>query len=170
MFCWQLCFVLSSLFLLRLRSLIVQLYYKENKVNVDDMIRMSTLNYSNTLSWIFIKQQQFPGKHVAQLRHIILIPCQPYQYVLFGEAANTNFIVLFCLTRPFLELKIYNIRGTHNNNYYIDRCELWGFIREINSGISHVKYQFFSRLNYFYTTISVVVTSLVVLRWIHIRL
>ena len=27
--------------------------------------------------------------------------------------------------------------------YYIDRCELWGFICEINSGISHVKYQFF---------------------------
>jgi hypothetical protein len=30
-----------------------------------------------------------------------------------------------------------------NITYYIDRCELWGFIREINSGISHVKYQFF---------------------------
>jgi hypothetical protein len=28
--------------------------------------------------------------------------------------------------------------------YYIDRCELWGFIGEINSDISHVKYQFFS--------------------------
>jgi hypothetical protein len=28
-------------------------------------------------------------------------------------------------------------------SYYIDRCELWGFICEINSGISHVKYQFF---------------------------
>jgi hypothetical protein len=28
-------------------------------------------------------------------------------------------------------------------SYYIDRCELWGFIREINSGISHVRYQFF---------------------------
>ena len=27
--------------------------------------------------------------------------------------------------------------------YYKDRCELWGFIREINSDISHVKYQFF---------------------------
>jgi len=26
---------------------------------------------------------------------------------------------------------------------YIDRCELWRFIREMNSGISHVKYQFF---------------------------
>jgi hypothetical protein len=26
--------------------------------------------------------------------------------------------------------------------YYIDRCELWGFLREINSGISHVRYQF----------------------------
>jgi hypothetical protein len=28
-------------------------------------------------------------------------------------------------------------------SYYIDRCELWGFIREINSEISHMKYQFF---------------------------
>jgi hypothetical protein len=28
--------------------------------------------------------------------------------------------------------------------YYIDRCELWGFIREIDSGISHVRYQFFA--------------------------
>ena len=26
--------------------------------------------------------------------------------------------------------------------YNIDRCELWGFIHEINSGISHVRYQF----------------------------
>jgi hypothetical protein len=26
---------------------------------------------------------------------------------------------------------------------YIDRCELWGCIHEINFGISHVKYQFF---------------------------
>ena len=30
-----------------------------------------------------------------------------------------------------------------NNYYYIDRCDLWGFICEINSGISHVRYQFF---------------------------
>ena len=48
--------------------------------------------------------------------------------------------------------------------YYIDWCELWGFIREINSGISHVKYQFFSHRKYFCKTISVVVTSLVVLQ------
>ena len=32
---------------------------------------------------------------------------------------------------------------TANKCYYIDRCELWGFIREINSGISDLKYQFF---------------------------
>jgi hypothetical protein len=25
---------------------------------------------------------------------------------------------------------------------YIDRCALWGFTLEINSGISHVRYQF----------------------------
>ena len=30
-----------------------------------------------------------------------------------------------------------------NYIYYIVRCELWGFIREIDFGISHVKYQFF---------------------------
>jgi len=30
-----------------------------------------------------------------------------------------------------------------NIHYYIDRCELWGLIREINSGISHARYHFF---------------------------
>jgi hypothetical protein len=65
------------------------------------MIIISALNYNNALSWIFIKQQQFPCKHVAQLRHIIRIPCQPYQYALFGEATNTNFIV-FVLIDPTL--------------------------------------------------------------------
>ena len=34
-------------------------------------------------------------------------------------------------------------RHFHKFCYYIDRCELWGFIRKINSDISHVKYQFF---------------------------
>jgi len=28
-------------------------------------------------------------------------------------------------------------------SYYIDRCELWRFIHEINSVISHARYQFF---------------------------
>jgi hypothetical protein len=31
----------------------------------------------------------------------------------------------------------------HIYYYYIDKCELQGVIREINSGISHVKYKFF---------------------------
>jgi hypothetical protein len=39
--------------------------------------------------------------------------------------------------------KYHGIFGLNIFTYYIDRCELWGFIREINSGISHVKYQFF---------------------------
>ena len=57
--------------------------------------------------------------------------------------------------------------------YYIDRCALWGFIREINSGMMTCNKVWdisFSRRNYFCTTINVVVTTLVVLRWIHIRL
>ena len=48
--------------------------------------------------------------------------------------------------------------------YYIDRCEFWGFIREINSGVCTCENIFFSRRNYFYITVSVVVTSLVVLQ------
>jgi hypothetical protein len=47
---------------------------------------------------------------------------------------------------------------------FIDRCELWGFIHEINSGISHCEISVFFCRNYFYKTISVMVTSFVVLR------
>ena len=39
--------------------------------------------------------------------------------------------------------KYHGIFGLNIFTYYIDRCELWGFIREINSGISHVRYHFF---------------------------
>jgi hypothetical protein len=40
--------------------------------------------------------------------------------VLFEEAANINLIVFVCLTQPYPELKINNIRGTHNSNYTTD--------------------------------------------------
>jgi hypothetical protein len=52
------------------------------------------------------------GRHVAPLRHIILIPSQsvfalnPSCCVLSGEATNTNFKV-FGLTRSLLEHTIY---------------------------------------------------------------
>jgi hypothetical protein len=47
------------------------------------------------------------------------------------------------------QLFLYCIRIVITVFYYIDRCELWGFIREINSGISHVKYQFFPTVTTF---------------------
>jgi len=62
---------------------------------------MSALNYTHTIGWIFMKQQQFPGEQVAQLRHIIRIPSQPvfdlipYNYALFGEVAYTNVIAFW---------------------------------------------------------------------------
>jgi hypothetical protein len=40
----------------------------------------------------------------------------------------------------YLFISSYEI--VNKNGCYIDRCDLWGFIREINSGISHVRYQF----------------------------
>jgi hypothetical protein len=40
-----------------------------------------------------------------------------------------------------VSVSYYQVYNTEH--YYIDRCELWGSIREINSGISHVKYLLF---------------------------
>jgi hypothetical protein len=45
----------------------------------------------------------------------------------------------------YLFISSYEI--VNKNGCCIDRCDLWGFIREINSGISHVRYQLFSRWN-----------------------
>ena len=39
---------------------------------------------------------------------------------------------------PRLEIQSKNflqVRKSNISTYHIDRCELWGFIREINSGI-----------------------------------
>jgi hypothetical protein len=58
--------------------------------------------------------------------------------------------------------KVVFAKKYHLQAWYISiidslRCELWGFIREINSGISHVTCEIsvFSRRNYFYPTINV---------------
>ena len=45
---------------------------------------------------------------------------------------------------PWVDQSLYSPHGKSLIvYYYIDRCDLWGFIREINSGISHVRYHFF---------------------------
>jgi hypothetical protein len=63
-------------------------------------------------------------------------------------SCGTNFTQIFIPLKSTLINRHVATRTLSNNiintNYYIDRCELWGFILEINSGISHVKYQFFS--------------------------
>ena len=70
-------------------------------------------------------KQQSMGRHVAPLKHIILIPNQPVFALspeccmLSGEATNTNFIV-FDLTRPVFEPTIYRTRGEHANHYATD--------------------------------------------------
>ena len=62
---------------------------------------MFALNYTHTVGWIFIKQQQSPGKYVSQLRHIIMILSQSvfnltsFKNALTGEAAYTNYIVFW---------------------------------------------------------------------------
>jgi len=55
-------------------SSIFQLYHGENKLAFNEMMMMSALFQTNTLSWIL--KQQSVGRHVAPLGHIILIPNQ----------------------------------------------------------------------------------------------
>jgi hypothetical protein len=96
-----------------------QLYHGENKLIFNEMMMRFALFQTNTL------KQQFEGRHVAPLRHIILIPSQPvfvlspYCSVLSGEATHINSIV-FGLIRPGLEPTIYHTRGKHANHYATD--------------------------------------------------
>jgi len=57
-------------------SPIFQLYHYENKLIFNEMMMRSALYQTNMLSWIFIvlATQQSTDRHVASLRHIILIP------------------------------------------------------------------------------------------------
>ena len=53
-----------------------------------------------------------------------------------SRCVSTGTIIVF-------EFDINYLQTVSIQYYYIDRCDLWGFIREINSGISHVRYHFF---------------------------
>ena len=67
-------------------------------------------------------KQQSADRHVAPLKHLILISSQPvfvlspWCCVLSGEATHTNFMV-FGLTRSALEPMIFCTRGQHANHY-----------------------------------------------------
>ena len=64
-------------------------------------------------------------RHVAPLRHIIMILRQPVfalsplYYLLSGEATHTNFKV-FDLIRLQLNIKIYHTQGKDTNHYLTD--------------------------------------------------
>jgi len=60
-------------------------------------------------------KQQFAGRHVAPLGHIILILNQP----VFDLSTYINFIVIG-LTRSELEPAIYRTGGGHANHYPAD--------------------------------------------------
>ena len=97
---WLLCNTkMSDLSTIWWRDQVYQLYDGETKLHIDEMMIMSTLYLTKSLSWIFIVRartlkQQTVGRHVAPLGHIILIPSQPVLtlshqwYVLSGEATH----------------------------------------------------------------------------------
>ena len=73
-------------------------------------------------------KQRSAGRHIAPLRHTILIPNQPVFVlspqccVLSGEATNTSFIV-FGVTGSGVEPTIYRSRGEHADHYTTDAVE-----------------------------------------------
>ena len=72
----------AIIFFLHQKWAIFQLYHGENKLNFDEMmILMSALYLTNMVNWSFYSasslKQQSVDRHVAPLRHILLIPNQP---------------------------------------------------------------------------------------------
>ena len=92
---------MSELLLFCANSAILQLYHGENKLIDNEMMMMSALYKTNTLTWIFIVLAHRNNNpriniHVAPLEHIMLIPSQPAfalsprSCVLRGVATNAN--------------------------------------------------------------------------------
>ena len=113
----------SEWLLFNANSEICQLDHGDNKFIFNEMM-MKYFVLDQHAYWIAISasslKQQFAGRHVTPLGHIILsqlvfapsVQC----CVLNGEAANDNFII-FGLTRPGLEPTIYRTRSEHDNHY-----------------------------------------------------
>lgn len=74
------------------------------------------------LGYFFFVQTHWNNSYFAPLGHNILLPRKhvfvliPQWSVLIGEAAYTT-LLIFGLTWPGLESKIYNIRGQHANHF-----------------------------------------------------
>ena len=83
-------------------------------------------------------KQQSAGRHVAPLKHIILIPVNPSLLFFIKSiclAENQKYqLIVFGLTRPCLEPTIYQNQGKHANHIttdvvYIHLCTcIWGNI------------------------------------------
>ena len=106
-------------------SAILQIYHGENKLIFNEMVMRfalyAELDFYSTSSL----KQQFAGRHVVPIGHIIQIPSQPVLAlspkccVLSREATHTNCIV-FGSIRPRIEPTIYRNGGEHANHYAID--------------------------------------------------
>jgi hypothetical protein len=99
-FCAYNAFISNQIFELNVCLQVFRLYF----FLFQSIKKMSTLYYTNTLSWILIVLAHWnsnPGRHAASLGHIILIPRQadfapsPWRSMFSGEIRNTNFSLWF---------------------------------------------------------------------------
>jgi hypothetical protein len=82
------------------------------------------------LSWIFSAsslKQQSADRHIAPLRHIILIPSQQSLLFLHNDAClaeKQRIPILIKLTQSGLKPTIYSTRGEHANHYATDAVRM----------------------------------------------
>jgi hypothetical protein len=102
----------------------VNFQWNDDEVRFDLVLDQDALLDFDSASLL---KQQSANRHVAPLRHIILIPSRPVFVPFLLNAAclaenwatNTTFIV-FGLTKLSLEPTIYSTRGEHANHYTTD--------------------------------------------------
>jgi hypothetical protein len=140
----------------------------------------STISYTIFISLLLAhlaKSKVSFGHHLASVIQNVWISYTVY-YIDFQNFWYIIFVIcIFHSTRVNLRAMILRVstgRVCHLENvkFYMSYLQQYTkIIKMLTFRYFHKwKYQFFSRRNYFYITISVVVTSLVVLQRIHIRL
>jgi hypothetical protein len=90
--------------------------------------------------WHFCKTSENRGGAVMPWSKALQIwyfrhECQYFYVVKYSNRMFSHFIVIISLTWRKENILFFFNTGRYIVSYYIDRCELWRFIREINSGI-----------------------------------
>ena len=121
---------MSEWLLLNANSAIVQLYHGANKLIFSEMMMLSALYYTKTLSWIFIVLAHWNNspRIDTSLHSDTLSWFRANQSLLFLLNAAYLAEKLSGLIRLGLEPMIYHTRSEHANHYTNHAVSLWSVV------------------------------------------